>query len=292
MKPDDLREWVSQAMRCGASAIDFYEMDSPRWTAPERWKMMLNLSHTITRMNRIDLPADADTAIIYTVYTHMSMGAQTSADQLYAAHVLVGELAGSWFKFVSDTQIERGEANLARYKVIYLPVAKYMTPEAAAKIETAVRAGATLVCGDADAFSYDLAGNDTSTTRERILGVKTLGSKNADKIICSKRAFGIKAKIELPLFDISLWDETSRGRARQIRIFDPAAKVIASYPDDSPAIVSRQLGKGKVITFAANPFSPQVAVEKTEWPLLFKNLQLQAHCKVGCPVWRFLLPGN
>ena len=32
MTPDDLREWVSQALRCGASAIDYYEMDSPRWT--------------------------------------------------------------------------------------------------------------------------------------------------------------------------------------------------------------------------------------------------------------------
>jgi len=32
MTPEDLREWVSQALRCGASAIDYYEMDSPRWS--------------------------------------------------------------------------------------------------------------------------------------------------------------------------------------------------------------------------------------------------------------------
>ncbi len=44
MTPDDLREWLSQSLRCGASAITYYEMDSPRWTDLPRWKMMLHLS--------------------------------------------------------------------------------------------------------------------------------------------------------------------------------------------------------------------------------------------------------
>ena len=32
--------------------------------------------------------------------------------------------------------------------------------------------------GDAEAFALDLAGDDTSATRERILGIKTLGPKS------------------------------------------------------------------------------------------------------------------
>ena len=116
-------------------------MDSPRWTDPARWKMMLHLSSVITRMNRVALPTTADTAVLYTLYTHMSHGASTSGDQLYAAHALLGELAGSWFKFVSDAQLERGERSLAGYKAVYLPLAKYMTPEAAKIIEDYVRAG-------------------------------------------------------------------------------------------------------------------------------------------------------
>ena len=162
MTPDDLREWVSQSLRCGASAIDYYEMDSPRWTDPARWKMMLHLSSVITRMNRIALPRTADTAVLYTLYTHMSHGPSTSGDQVYAAHALLGELAGSWFKFVSDAQLERGERSLKGYRAVYLPLAKYMTPEAAKLIEDYVRAGGVLVCGDAEAFAFDLAGNDTS----------------------------------------------------------------------------------------------------------------------------------
>jgi len=289
MKPDDLREWVSQAMRCGASAIDYYEMDSPRWSAPDRWKTMLNLSHTITRMNRIKLPTDADTAIIYTVYTHMGMGSESPGDQLYAAHLLLGEFAGSWFQFVSDTQLERGEIELSRYKTIYLPVAKYMTSEATAKIESAVRAGATLICGDAEAFSCDLAGNDTSARREQILGIKTLGAKSANKIVMKQSSIGLTAKTELPLFGISLWDESSPGHAREISVTPLDVQIIATYPDGTPAIVSRKFRKGNVVTFAANPFAPRIAVEKTQWPAFFKALQENAGCVVERPIWRFCL---
>ena len=55
-----------------------------------------------------------------------------------------------------------------------------MTPEAAGIIEDYVRAGGVLVCGDAEAFGFDLAGNDTHATRERILGIKTLGPKRGN----------------------------------------------------------------------------------------------------------------
>ncbi len=290
MKPDDLREWVSQAMRSGASAIDYYTMDSPRWTDLPRWKMMLHLSSVITRMNRVSLPTNADTAIIYTLYTHMAMGATTPADQLYTAHALVGEMAGSWFRFVSDAQLERGEADLAGYKTIYLPVARYLTPEATAKIEAAVRGGATLVCGDAEAFGFDLEGKNTAGKREGVLGIRTVGAKAAGKTILQTNAWELKAGTELPLFDAALWDQTSPGQARQIEVVDKTAQILGTYADGSPAIVSRSLGKGRVITFAANPFTPEVVVEKSAWPELIKGLQKSTGCKVELPIWRFQIP--
>ncbi len=195
-------------------------MDSPRWTDQARWKMMLYLSSVITRMNRIALPQTADTAVLYTLYTHMSQGASSSGDQVYAAHALLGELAGSWFKFVSDAQLERGERTLVGYKVVYLPLAKYMTPAAAKIIEDYVRAGGVLVCGDAEAFGFDLAGNDTSATRERILGIKIVepkakgvnsedaktrrSSEAPDRIMLKSALWGLPAESSLRLFPIKL----------------------------------------------------------------------------------------
>lgn len=291
MSPQDLREWVSDAMRCGASAICYYQMDNPKYKAPDRWAMMLHLSKVISTMNRIALPQDPDTAVLYASYTHMAMGPSTPGDQVYAAHALIGEMAGSWFRFVSDSQLDRGQRNLGGYKAVYLPVGKYMTAETAARIEAYVRGGGVLICGDAEAFGSDLAGNDTSKTREQILGIAVLGPAKADKIILTRNFSGGRMSgVALPLFDIELWGESSPGHARNIRILDPGAKVLARYPDGRPAVVLRRLGKGKVITFAANPFSPEVTVEQTRWVEAFKMLQKDLGCSIDRPIWRFVLP--
>ncbi len=299
MTPDDLREWVSQSLRCGASAIDYYEMDSPRWTRPDRWQRMLYLSSVITRMNRIDLPKTADTAVLYTLYTHMSQGNSASGDQVYAAHALVGELAGSWFKFVSDAQLERGESSLKDYKAVYLPLAKYMTPAAAKIIEDYVRAGGMLVCGDAEAFSFDLEGNDTAATRERILGIKLVNDKAAKKrrgtagaegIVIKSTEWGLPVGTSLPLFPARFGEESSEIRAFKVAPVDPNLETLGTYPDGSPAIVSRKLGKGRVFTFAANPFAPQVTVDPSPWPAAIKGLQQWIGCKVDQPIWHLVIP--
>jgi hypothetical protein len=257
-------------------------------------------------MNRIALPPTADTAVLYALYTHMSQGPSTSGDQVYAAHALIGELAGSWFKFVSDAQLERGERNLTGYKAVYLPLAKYMTPEASKIIEDYVRAGGTLVCGDAEAFSFDLASKDTSATRERILGIKTLGPKPKgannkdakarssgelpDRIILKSAQWGLPAETSLRLFALKLRDEAPLTGAHEITLADPKAGILGTYPDGSPAIVTHKLGKGRVITFAANPFAPQVTVDASPWPTAFKGLQQSLGCKVDQPIWHFALP--
>jgi hypothetical protein len=236
----------------------------------------------------------------------MSHGASTSGDQVYAAHALLGELAGSWFKFVSDAQLERGERSLTDYKAVYLPLAKYMTPEAAKIIEDYVRAGGVLVCVDAEAFSFDLAGHDTSATRERILGIKTSGPKSKevnseggkarspseapDRIILKTAQWGLPAGTGLRLFDLKLGDEVMPGRAREIALADPKAEILGTYPDGSPAIVMHLLGKGRAITFSANPFAPQLTVDASAWPAAFKGLQKSLGCKVDQPIWRLALP--
>ena len=287
MTPENLREWVSQALRSGASAIDYYEMDNPRLTHPDRWKMMLYLSRQITRMNRIRLPDDPDTAVLYTMYTHMSQGENTSGDQMYAAHVLLGELAGSWFKFVSDGQLERNQASLNGYKAVYLPLAKYMTAEATRKIEEYVRAGGVLICGDAEAFTSDLAGNDTRDAHERILGFKVAGLKKAASMTLQSAEFGLPIGSTLRLLGSGPLDTTGPS---SITLTDTNAVILAAYQDGTPAVISRRLGTGRVIAFAANPFVPSVAVEKSSWPMFFKGMQQSLGCKVERPIWHFLIP--
>ena len=102
--------------------------------------------------------------------------------------------------------------------------------------------------------------------------------------------WGLAAGTSLRLFDLKLGDEVSLGRTREIALADPKAEVLATYPDGSPAIASHKLGKGRVITFAANPFAPLVTVDASAWPAAFKGLQQSLGCKVDQPIWRFALP--
>ena len=190
--------------------------------------------------------------------------------------------------------------------MVYLPLAKYMTPAAAKSIEDYVRDGGVLVCGDAEAFGSDLAGNDTSATRERILGIKTLGPKSKgvhseggkagsgaempDRIVLKSACWGLPAGASLRLFNLKVDDQVTPGHAREIALADAKAEILGTYPDGSPAIVLHKLGKGRVITFAANPFAPQVTVDKSAWPEAIKGLQQSLGCKVDQPIWRFALP--
>jgi hypothetical protein len=111
-----------------------------------------------------------------------------------------------------------------------------------------------------------------------------------DRIILKSAQWGLPAGSSLRLFTINLGDEASPGCARKIALADPNAAILGTYPDGTPAIVLHKLGKGRVITFAANPFAPQVTVDKSLWPAAFKGLQRTLGCKVDLPIWHFLIP--
>src|ERR1039458_8251066 len=122
-----------------------------------------------------------------------------------------------------------------------------MTPAGSKIIEDYVRGGGVLVCGDAEAFASDLAGNDTSAIRERILGIKTLGPKSngvnsddakarssaelPDRIILKSAQWGLPAGTSLRLFDLKLQDEAPLTDAHEIALADPKAGILGTYPD-------------------------------------------------------------
>ena len=111
-----------------------------------------------------------------------------------------------------------------------------------------------------------------------------------DRIILKSTQWGLPAGTNLRLFDLKLRDEAPLASAHEIALADPKAAILGTYPDGSPAIVSHKLGKGRVITFAANPFAPQVTVDASPWPAAFKGLQQSLGCKVDQPIWHFALP--
>ena len=99
----------------------------------------------------------------------------------------------------------------------------------------------------AGAFGFALAGNDTSGTRERILGIKTIGPKRTgvnnqdakgrssaglpDRIILKSAQWGLPAGTTFRLFDLKLQGEAPLTDAYDIALADSKAGILGTYPD-------------------------------------------------------------
>ena len=290
MTPENLLDWVSQAVRCGASHISYYQMDNPRFTDPERWKMMLHLSKTLTSMNRVNLPNDPEVAILYSADSHRAEGPSTKANEVYTAYSLLGERVGSWFDIVDDDSLARGEKSLAKYRVVYVPLATYQRKEIARQIERFVRDGGTVVSGDPTVFSRDIDGSDLSSWRERIFGVKVIGQKPRNSMLVRKSEWTEGVSGSLPIYRPIGRDGWPKDNGCMIEKARPDVQVIGTFADGSPAITAARYGKGRAIYFAANPFVPECLFEGDRWDGLFKALQTHLGAKVDRPIWRFRLP--
>ena len=290
--PADLREWTSQALKTGACRIEFFELCA-KYRQPDLYKEMLKVSKQITQMKKVNVPNDADCAIIISIDSE-SVAKEANADEVYTAYSLLGEKAGSWFEFVADRQLERGEKGLSKYKIIYLPRAKYFTRKAACAIKKYVKDGGILVIGDPEAFSFDIDGSDTSKFREELCGVRLTGESFKVSDIRMKE----DGKIYKILKNDSCYDKLHKANGVSyigsfwdwIPGISSSPKVLAGFEDGREALLENDYGKGKVLYFTANPFGPDVLLIDSKLEELFAGFQKDAGAKTGLPIWRFLLP--
>jgi len=292
MTPDDLLEWVSQSLRAGASHISYYQMDNPRFTHPDRWKMMMHISKLLTGMNALKCPDDAETAILYSADSHRSQGPSTKANEIYTAYSLLGERVGSWFDFVDDDSLDRGEKSLSKYRTVYIPLGTYQRESVVRRIGKFVKDGGTVISGDPSIFSWDIDGTDLSSWRERIFGVRTVSPKTRRAMVLRKSEWtdGLPAGQTLPVYRPVGRDGWLEENGWSIELARPGVRVLATFPDGSPAITVSKYGKGQAVYFAANPFVPECLFDGDRWDGLFRAFQTHLNAKVDRPIWRFKLP--
>ena len=293
--PEDVLERYSQVFRNGGVGLfllasEWYErgLSHPKYAEPAKWRALLHVVDTITRMNRVRIPK-ADCAILYSSDSLLTLRwAQMNNDDdmtMYCAYTVLGPILRSWFHFVSDRQIERGIRNLNDYKVLYVPFAEYERAAVVEKIAAYVRNGGTVVCTDPQAFTWDISG-------ERHAGIvqDLYGKKRGEKRPAGTRITVTDPKalaLDVPLtFDVS-----SPGVPAYMT--DRVA-VLAEFEDGSPAIAQHPYGKGKFILFASDPFErPKNALlvkPDTALVKLFAGIQKSVGAVMGRDIWRFKLP--
>ena len=295
--PERLREWTSQAIKAGATMINFYLGEQATENSPlhNEAVRLAGMLKTLGALKR----AESDSAILFSQMSRFSDGPCGAGDKPYTAYGMLAEHVGASFRFVSDTQLDRGKATLEGFKTVYVPRAEYMTGKTARALDAYVRGGGFLVVGDPLAFSRQIDGKSLVQFRRRLCGFELLKRIHPKRILLeSNKLLDLgTARVELPVFDGNgnreprWWRPNDRFDVRVM----PGAVVVGTYGDGKPAVVINRLGDGRVLAFASNPFMPSSlatpSVERPTWAGAFRAIHRSAGCAVDEPIWRFELPG-
>lgn len=288
--PENIREIFSQIFRNGGTGfIEMsgewadHELGHHKYTSPERWRAILEIANRARSMNKLKIPGDADTAILVSNDSYDSCPILRSEEAIgetsipaLSGYAILGPKLRAWFHFISDAQLESGVKHLEDYKIIYIPFIKYERLAIVDKIKEYARNGGIVVCADPEAFSWNINGDDISSARAELCGIKLKGKKNGmNSMDLSKMPQ--KETISLPTYSANY----------DISIID--ADILGRYSDGTPAITSKKYGSGEVFYFAVNPFTYQ-AIDNKEWIDIFRKLQIKAQAKINRDIWRFKFP--
>ena len=289
----DVETWTSQALRAGATHITFYAKGNPRFTKPKFYDGMLGLSKRLRGLNLPDKPVDPSTVVVYSL---MSEGQgqpnkrgdaryRTSGDGLYTTHSLLGELNGAPFVFDTDERLAAQRDRLARAKVVWLPRGDTLDRPFAEALRDWVAAGGFLVVTDPTAFARTPANKDLSDIGSALMGGR-LGGDAGSALLVRKGALGTNVPPDLYTVPV---DEK---RSWAFSDVPAGATVVATHLDQRPAAVLRTVGKGRVLSFAADPMTPGSLVEPMDLVPLVGQIQRMAGGSTGHPSWTWRIPGT
>lgn len=278
---DEVLEELSQAVRNGATGWHFYPCDvdgnssghaffADEPGAKERWNTVAAVTEQARLMKRPIFPKP-DFAILYSADACGSQpGQMTQTMESEYAYTQLGANPRSWFTFIDDLGISRKQVKLSRYKAVFIPLANIERADAARALVDYAKGGGVLVSGDPEAFSNGIDGADTSGIRARCFGVKLGARRTATDVVYGS--------VRLPVYTKAFGITLAKG-----------VKVLATYPDGKPAIVSRGIGKGQAVYFAFNPFSPK-AISQPGWQAFFKAFEKRLGIATDLNIWRFQFP--
>jgi len=281
-KPAELREWASQAIKNGAVYFRWYDEGPAEITMPDAYAEMERLTGEITSMNKLALPKETVSAILYSDYDRWGLD-DRAGHAPYTVYALLGEHVKANFRFVSPTGLDNGVHTLDGIKVLYIPRMRYTDPATTARLLKFVRGGGQLVIFDPTVWSWNI---DGSPVPERLL---LTGPVRPRQAITAQLGYG---KERLPVAAAAnLGRETDKAAA--FDFVNNETAVLARYPDGKPAAVERKLGSGKVVYFAVQPFGcSDAALEPEGWPEFFRGICSSVGEKTGLPIWDFVLPGK
>ncbi|MBR2344803.1 MAG: beta-galactosidase trimerization domain-containing protein [Lentisphaeria bacterium] len=268
---ENLREWASQALKNGADILRWYT-DANLETAPGCYEEMIRISRIVRKMKPLALPEKSPVGILYSYVAHWGkFDIEQNAE--YALYAIMGEKLKGNFKFISDYEVADGRTATADYKLIIAPNLKYLTRTVADKLVEYVENGGRLIIMDAEAFAFANDGNPLAAQRQKLIGAE-IGRRRSDKSVI----FNGKESVVEAAYSVKA----------------PAdAKIIAVYADNTPAAFERNVGKGSVVYFAAEPFRSARQINAPgEWGKFLAGEMRAAGETLDHKFWDFMIPEN
>lgn len=289
----DVEAWTSQALRAGATHISFFAMQNPRFTNRKLYDGMLGLAKRLRGLNLPEAPVDPSTVVVYSL---MSEGQgqpskrgdaryRTSGDGLYTTHSLLGELNGAPFVFDTDERLAAQRERLARAKVVWLPRGDTLSRPFAEALRDWVNAGGFLVVTDPQAFARTPANENLSDIGAALMGGRLAGEGGGVLLV---RKGALDVNVPPDLYTVPVDDK----RSWAFSDVPAGASVVATHLDQRPAAVLRSVGKGRVLSFAADPMTPGSLVEPMDLVPLVGQIQRLAGGVTGNATWRWRIPGT
>jgi hypothetical protein len=292
-RPRDLYTWTAQALRAGATDISFYGGGNPRFTDRRLYAAMLEIARNLRGTHLPAAPADPSTVVMYATMTE-GQGQparrgdaryRTSGDALYTTYALLGELGGGSFVFDSDTRLLADPARLARTRVLWLPRADTLEPAFADRLVRWVQAGGTLVVTDPKAFTRAPDGSSLSAQRDALIGAELGRRRTGDVLFVEPDAMAPGLPADLLTVPVDTADPRAFAR------IPTGAKVLARFIDDAPAVISRTVGRGRVIAFAANPMTPESLDAPLDLVTMTTDLRTWLGAGQSSSAWAYHVPG-
>ena len=280
----ELNEWASQALKNGADGIVWYDSHATREMFPE-FVYMMNLSKMIAEMDRIRRPDKTVTGILHSDYDMFALN-DNVLNPAYSLYVVLGEQLKSNFRFVSPSGIANGTTPLDGLKLLYVPRGTYTTPELTEALKRWVASGGTLVAFDPRFQVWNIDGSPVAG-RDAFVGAQ-LGAPKKEcghAIQYGAHSLNLAENRHIPLptgFAVEGYTLTNLA---------PNVRPVATYRDGTPAAILHPYGKGKVISFAVQPFgNASLSLKPEKWLVFFREQARVVGEKTGLPIWDFTLP--
>lgn len=282
--PEEVEELYSQIFRNGATGLHLYSSDTinnragsassivERIGAPERWNVTRSIIDRLQNPFRVKL-ASPESAIFYSNTSYQGQPGMIKTLEVEWAYTILGPRLRGALRFIDESACENGASALIGYKTIHIPYAPIVDDAEYSALEEYVKKGGTLVVGDPLAFRNRSDGSER-TEGALLTPVATVDTKPAQGA--------------LTVVDGRKRELSPLGQIYQLS----AGKALASWSDGQPAVVQRALGRGKVVSFASNPFALSKTITDRGWIGLFREIQTGAGAVTEDPAWRFRFPAT